>query len=82
MNFYFKTREARIGYTLYKIFESSTVAVGHDFVLFFIPNVQQDEQTSQVKLLKKSPSTNFSCITIILCFNDTLENTRAVLFYT
>ena len=49
---------------------------------FFIPNVQQDEQTFQVKLLKKSTSTNFSRITIILCFNDTSENARAALFYT
>ena len=48
---------------------------------FFIPNVQQDEQTFQVKLFKKSTSTNFSCITIILCFNDTSENARAALFY-
>ena len=76
------TRETRIGYTLYKIFESSTVAVGHDFVLFFIPNVQQDEQTFQVKFFKKSTSTNFSCITTILCFNDTSENAQAALFYT
>ena len=49
---------------------------------FFIPNVQQDEQTFQVKLLKKSTSTNFSRITIILCFNDKSENARAALFYT
>ena len=47
---------------------------------FIIPNVQQDEQTFQVKLLKKSTSTNFSGITIILCFNDTSENARAALF--
>ena len=50
---------------------------------FFIPNVQQDEQKNfQVKLLKKSTSTHFSRITIILCFNDTSENARAALFYT
>ena len=49
---------------------------------FFNPNAQQDEQTFQVKLLKKSTSINFSGITIILRFNDTSENARAALFYT
>ena len=52
------------------------------FFFFFIPNVQQDKQTFQVKLLKKSTSTNSSAITIILFFNDTSENARAALFYT
>ena len=64
------------------MFESSTVPVGHDFVLFLIPNVRRDEQTFRVKFLKKSTSTNFSCITIISCFNDTSENARAALYYT